>query len=60
MARYCNCVSAPGGEAHIAIEDGGTEREITMPLCEEYYEGFDDTVGVTVSRTQPAGERRNT
>lgn len=55
-----NCMSNPGWGAHVAIEDGGTERNITMQLCAECYRDFGDTVGVTVSRTQPTDEHKDT
>jgi hypothetical protein len=56
MAQCSNCVSAPGREVHIFIEHGETEREITMPLCDECRDGFDDTVGITVSRVPSTEE----
>lgn len=52
-----NCMSGPGEEARVCIEDGDTEREITLPLCEECYHDFNETVGVVVSRTQSVDER---
>jgi hypothetical protein len=56
MAECTNCVSAPGREAHIFIEVGDGEREITMPLCDECRDGFNNTAGITVTRTQSTEE----
>jgi hypothetical protein len=56
MAQCSNCVSAPGREAHIFIEVGESEREISMPLCDECRDGFNSTAGITISRAQSAEE----
>jgi hypothetical protein len=56
MAQCSNCVSAPGREAHIFIEVGEGEREISMPLCDECRDGFNNTAGITISRAQSTEE----
>lgn len=58
--KCSNCVSVPSEEAYVCIEDRESEisRELTLPLCEECFQSFGETVGVTVSRTEAVDRQR--
>lgn len=58
--KCSNCVSVPSEEAYVFIEDRESDigRELTLPLCEECFQSFGETVGITVSRTENVDERR--
>ncbi|MFT4949182.1 MAG: hypothetical protein ACI9CA_001316 [Natronomonas sp.] len=58
--RCSNCVSVPSEEAYVFIEDkeSNISRELTLPLCEECFQSFGETGGVTVSRTETIDQER--